>query len=278
MGWTGAFIADWALKLTGLTSLLLVVLPGAWGLRLIRHRPIPRLWLRLIAVPAALSSLAIAFALLPGEIGFGGIIGHVLLDRMAGEAGLDRPLFAFAGLGAGLALAYFTLAYTAEEWRAGAERLFRMTGFLGRWTVRLALLLARSKLFARRPADRRAAIAAERRRTRIEPHLTEGAGEEDAYEDPLEFEDEAEEEVEAPPSPRAAALRPRSRSRLRPGAGGAPGSRRWICSATSISFRPWTCLRQRRPSAARSPRRNRWRRTRACSNPCSRISACAARS
>jgi S-DNA-T family DNA segregation ATPase FtsK/SpoIIIE len=208
MGWTGAFVADWALKLTGLAALLLVILPGAWGARLIRHRPIARLWLKLIAIPAALSALAIAFALLPGEMGFGGIIGHVLLDRIAGGTGLDRALLAFAGLGAGLALTYYALAYSVEEWRAGAERLFRMSGLLGRAAVALAGRIARSNLFARRTAERRASRAAERRRTRIEPRLADGPEADEPFEDPLEMEDE-EEEVLAPPSPRAARAVPR---------------------------------------------------------------------
>jgi S-DNA-T family DNA segregation ATPase FtsK/SpoIIIE len=208
MGWTGAFVADWALKLTGLAALLLVILPGAWGARLIRHRPIARLWLKLIAIPAALSALAIAFALLPGEMGFGGIIGHVLLDRIAGGTGLDRALLAFAGLGAGLALTYYALAYSVEEWRAGAERLFRMSGLLGRAAVALAGRIARSNLFAGRTAERRASRAAERRRTRIEPHLSDDFAEDEPFEDPLEMEDD-EEEVLAPPSPRAARAAPK---------------------------------------------------------------------
>src|ERR671938_713176 len=35
MGGTGALVSDWALKLSGLASLLLVVIPAAWGVRLI---------------------------------------------------------------------------------------------------------------------------------------------------------------------------------------------------------------------------------------------------
>ena len=209
MGWTGAFVADWALKLAGLASLLMAILPAAWGVRLLRHRPIGRLWLRLIAVPGALALLAAAFALLPGEIGFGGIIGHVLLDRIAGGDGFDRVLLAFAGLGTGLALTYYALAYTAEEWRGGAERLFRASGWLGRGAVALAQLVARSPLFAGRTAERRASRAAERRRTRIEPHLTDEVGEDEPFEDPLEEIEDEEEEVEAPPSPRAARTAPR---------------------------------------------------------------------
>ncbi|HVG82331.1 MAG TPA: DNA translocase FtsK 4TM domain-containing protein [Methylomirabilota bacterium] len=209
MGWTGAFVADWALKLAGLASLLMAILPAAWGVRLLRHRPIGRLWVRLIAVPGALALLAAAFALLPGEIGFGGIIGHVLLDRIAGGDGFDRVLLAFAGLGTGLALTYYALAYTAEEWRGGAERLFRASGWLGRGAVALAQLVARSPLFAGRTAERRASRAAERRRTRIEPHLTDEVGEDEPFEDPLEEIEDEEEEVEAPPSPRAARTAPR---------------------------------------------------------------------
>ncbi len=205
MGWTGAFLADWALKLTGLASLLLVLVPGAWGMRLIRHRPVARLWLRLIALPAALSLLAAAFAALPGEMGFGGIIGHVLLERLAGGTGLDRPLIALAAMAAGLGVAYYALAYGAAEWRAGGERL----AALGRAALRLAGRAfawgLRSEVFAGRTATLRASRAAERRRTRIEPRLADDADDGDAFEE----EEEDEEEVAAPPSPRAARAAPR---------------------------------------------------------------------
>ncbi|MDF2765997.1 MAG: segregation ATPase FtsK/SpoIIIE, partial [Rhodospirillales bacterium] len=126
----------------------------------------------------------------------------------AGGTGLDRALLAFAGLGAGLALTYYALAYSVEEWRAGAERLFRMSGLLGRAAVALAGRIARSNLFAGRTAERRASRAAERRRTRIEPHLSDDFAEDEPFEDPLEMEDD-EEEVLAPPSPRAARAAPK---------------------------------------------------------------------
>ncbi len=207
MGWAGAFIADWALKLTGLASLLPVLVAAGWGVRLIRHRWVTRPWLRLIALPAAVAALAVAFATLPGELGFGGIIGYVLLDRAAGETGLDRAIIAFAAFGSGLALAYFALAYGWREWRAGGTVLLRLTGRLRQAVARLASLAMQSGLFAGRAASLRASRATQRRRTRIEPRLADDPTDElGAMQDSIELEPE---EVAPPPSPRAARTAPR---------------------------------------------------------------------
>ncbi|MCI0430646.1 MAG: DNA translocase FtsK 4TM domain-containing protein [Rhodospirillales bacterium] len=207
MGWAGAFAADWALKLAGLASLLLVLVPTGWGVRLIRHRRVTRLWLRLIALPAAVSALAVAFAMLPGALGFGGIIGYVLLDRMAGGVGLGRAVIAAAAFGTGLALAYFALAYDRAEWRAGGAAVIRISGVLRRAAVRLAGFLAQTGIFAGRAAALRASRAAQRRRTRIEPRLAEEG--EDGLEALDELADFEAEEVAPPPSPRAARSAPR---------------------------------------------------------------------
>ncbi len=207
MGWAGAFIADWALKLTGLASLMLVLVPAGWGVRLIRHRWIARPWLRLIALPAAVAALAVTFATLPGELGFGGIIGYVLLDRTAGGTGLDRAIIAIAAFGSGLALAYVALAYGWSEWRAGAAVLLRLTGRLRRAVARLASLAVQSRLFAGGSASLRASRAAQRRRTRVEPRLADGSTDGlDAIEDPIELEPE---EVAPPPSLRTVRGAPR---------------------------------------------------------------------
>ncbi len=206
MGGTGAFVADWTLKLIGLVSLFLVLVPAAWGARLVRHRPIARLWLRLITLPAFLSALAVGFASLGDEVGYGGILGHVLLDRMAGGAGLDRTVIALGGFASGLGFTYWTLAYGAGEWRAGGARLLALLAMLWRTGVRLGAFVGRRRLFAGRPAEQRASRAASRRRARIEPRLTDGLDELDPMDDPNELEDE---EVAAPPSPRAARAAPR---------------------------------------------------------------------
>ncbi|HXV24682.1 MAG TPA: DNA translocase FtsK 4TM domain-containing protein [Alphaproteobacteria bacterium] len=201
MGWTGAFVADWMLKLIGMASLFLVIVPAAWGVRLVRHRPIGRIWLRLVALPVLLSALAVGFASLNDAMGFGGILGHVLLDRMAGGEGLVRTVVALAGFASGLALAYWMLAHDAGEWRAGGARLLALLVMLWRMATRLGALVGRHRLFAGRAADQRASRAASRRRARIEPRLGNVADALEPDDDPIELD---EEEVAAPPSPRAA--------------------------------------------------------------------------
>ena len=148
--------------------------------------------------------MSTAFATLPGEMGFGGIIGFVLMDRLAGATGFDRAIVAAGGLIAGLAILHFTLGYTPAEWRAGAERVLRFGGAVPAVAGRIGAFLSRigivSGLLAGRSAGLRADRAAERRRTRIEPRLSEGgmAEDEEEFDDPFEAEPE---EVAPPPSP-----------------------------------------------------------------------------
>jgi len=202
MGSAGALVCDWALKLSGLASLLLVVIPAAWGVRLIRHRPISRLWLRLTVFPAALATMAVAAAMLPGEMGFGGIIGHVLLNRMATGSGVNPAILAAVSFAASLALIYYVLAYSRSEWRSGGELLVAGVLWLREIAANAIGFAARSGISAGRAASLRASRAAERRRSRIEPRLEEGSGDDqEPFEDGLEDEDE---EVAPPPSPRAA--------------------------------------------------------------------------
>ena len=87
-GYAGALIADLTLQILGLASSLLVLIPAAWGIKLLRSEPVSHMWLR---VTLLLGSLVLSSALLahmepplswPISSGFGGSIGVVLHDLL----------------------------------------------------------------------------------------------------------------------------------------------------------------------------------------------------
>ena len=87
-GYPGALIADLALQLMGMASLLLVVIPVAWSLKILRGQPISYLWMRfsllIVSLVLASSVLSLVEPPLSWPIGsgFGGSIGSVLHDML----------------------------------------------------------------------------------------------------------------------------------------------------------------------------------------------------
>ncbi len=85
-GYFGALISDLALQLLGLASILVVVVPAAWSLKIIRQQPITHMWLRfsLLIVSLVLSSSLLTLIeptmSWPIVSGFGGSIGTVIHD------------------------------------------------------------------------------------------------------------------------------------------------------------------------------------------------------
>ena len=87
-GYAGALIADLTLQVLGLASCLIVVIPAAWGVKLLRSEPVSHLWLR---VTLLLFSLVLSCALLghmepplswPISSGLGGAIGRMQNDML----------------------------------------------------------------------------------------------------------------------------------------------------------------------------------------------------
>jgi len=85
-GYAGAWIADLTLQVLGMASALLVLVPIAWGIKLLRGQPISYGWLRFclllvsLVFTAALLSLVEPPMAWPIASGFGGSIGSLLHD------------------------------------------------------------------------------------------------------------------------------------------------------------------------------------------------------
>ena len=138
MGMPGAYGSDILLQTLGLGSLVFLIPPAAWGVRLIRHDMPPRLVLRVASwllatlfAAAFLGTLPLLqiWALAPG-LGFGGVLGDAL-------SALGRGLFSpFIGIGLSYAL---TALITAP-----------IAGFLALYAADLEI--ADIRAFARRAA------------------------------------------------------------------------------------------------------------------------------
>ena len=89
LGYPGAVISDILLQATGLGAFVLVGALAGWAVRLMRAETVSWLWLRTIAVFAAMLLIAMAVDGLPTPdawptaAGFGGSAGHVLVDLIA---------------------------------------------------------------------------------------------------------------------------------------------------------------------------------------------------
>ena len=87
-GYTGALIADLSLQLLGLASALWVLVPGAWGVKMLRGLPVSHLWLRSSLLMGALVLCAAWVASFepplswPIASGFGGMIGSTVHDAL----------------------------------------------------------------------------------------------------------------------------------------------------------------------------------------------------
>ncbi|MBT6117762.1 MAG: cell division protein FtsK [Rhodospirillaceae bacterium] len=190
LGVPGAFAADLLLQTLGLAAALICAALISWGWRLVSHRGIGPLWLRLAALPAGLILAAIALASLstpaswPLASTLGGFAGSLVLSALASllslfglptDAGLiggAAALLSIPALIAGLAL-------RPREWRAAARGL----GAMGRALLRP--LTRRRDAFGDGVAELRGALGRAARRAdedeeeeapeRVEPSLTRAA-------------------------------------------------------------------------------------------------------
>jgi S-DNA-T family DNA segregation ATPase FtsK/SpoIIIE len=114
LGRPGAVVADLAMQLLGLGSIMLALPPVLWGMRLMRERDLPHggvrlaLWIVGVLCASAVASAVPATARWPLPTGMGGVAGDALL---AGTRMLVGPLASFAGfLFAAIAILSLTAA------------------------------------------------------------------------------------------------------------------------------------------------------------------------
>ncbi|MBM3488592.1 MAG: hypothetical protein FJX67_18495, partial [Alphaproteobacteria bacterium] len=129
LGQPGASAADVLFQTVGVAAWLVVVAALAWGWRLVSHRGLGRLWVRLAMLVAGLVLATIAVAGIgwpgawPFATGPGGVLGQLLHARAAdlvtgwGGAILVDWLWLAAAILAALFLLY-AIALGAAEWRA----------------------------------------------------------------------------------------------------------------------------------------------------------------
>ncbi len=127
LGTTGAWTADLLMQSIGLAAWILPVVALAWGWRIVTHRGLGHLWLRLTFLPLALLTAAIALAGPDAgsawtlNAGYGGVTGDISLASTASWSTSLTPFGtdAVAALAAILALTalIITLGFSAAEWR-----------------------------------------------------------------------------------------------------------------------------------------------------------------
>jgi DNA segregation ATPase FtsK/SpoIIIE, S-DNA-T family len=127
LGTTGAWIADLLMQSIGLAAWIVPAIALAWGWRIVTHRGLSHLWLRLTFLPLALLTATIALAGPEAGIGwalkagYGGVTGDITLAATASwSAGLaPYGTDAISALAAILAISSLivTLGFSAAEWR-----------------------------------------------------------------------------------------------------------------------------------------------------------------
>ena len=144
LGARGAVLADLLYQFFGVASWLLALVPVAWGVRLTLRRPFPWPWLPPLALPLALMAFAGFLAVLPHpgrEIwplgtGLGGLVGHVLWDRL--ELRLGGTLYFVATLVSAGVLTLAALGVRRGEGVWAAGRVGAASAWAGRRLGRAA--------------------------------------------------------------------------------------------------------------------------------------------
>lgn len=134
-GYPGAFMSDLVMQFFGLAGILLVLVPLAWGVKLVRqkHLPMPsiRVATLLLAIPAfaALLKWIEAPVRWPNPQGLGGLVGAVSKEGMASAIG-SLPALALLLL-LFIALAYFAFGLKLREWKHVWQTVARGFAFVG---------------------------------------------------------------------------------------------------------------------------------------------------
>ncbi|MCP5364293.1 MAG: DNA translocase FtsK 4TM domain-containing protein [Hyphomicrobiales bacterium] len=149
LGWMGAVAADFLLQGFGLASGLLPLGIAAWGWRLLGKNAVSHLWLRALALIAAVLSMSIAIAWLPEPpiwpfiSGAGGAWGTVVFARIAGGAGsITAIVLVSAMLLLGTGLTLYGLALPLSDWqalvrgtRSAVRSISRLAAYIGARTI-----------------------------------------------------------------------------------------------------------------------------------------------
>ena len=143
LGPPGAVAADLLLQWVGAAGGLLAIALIVWGLRVLRHHDLGRLWLRAVATVLAIGLAAMAlaaidpFAFWPVPAGMGGAAGSLSVDWIVAMAGprLQPGQEMWISLGAGvLSVGAFLIALglSRADWAIALGGVTSLGGLLGR--------------------------------------------------------------------------------------------------------------------------------------------------
>ena len=182
MGLPGAWTADILMQTMGLAAWLVALLGAAWAWRLLSHRGLGRLWLRIAMVPAALLLASIALGAVPKFSGWplfsglGGVTGDILLSDIVfatARLGLTASIVGWiAGALAIVALAS-AMGLSGAEWSAMA-RFSWQSARSATSSVAAAIGIGRNVYRAGHGVVARGGAAIRGRRGRVEPHFDDG--------------------------------------------------------------------------------------------------------
>ncbi|MEQ8965463.1 MAG: DNA translocase FtsK 4TM domain-containing protein [Azospirillaceae bacterium] len=136
LGTAGSYPADLLIQTLGAAAWALIAVPAVWGLRLVRHLPLGRIWLRVIALVIGILAASLAVAPLAAPAGWthqtslGGAVGTILIGDIAARLVLhlgpvDHARIAAAGAGVALLALPVALGLMPREWLRLAGLLFR---------------------------------------------------------------------------------------------------------------------------------------------------------
>jgi len=144
LGLPGAYVADLLMQWVGVASYLLGGIVMAWGLRIMSHRGLSRLPLRVFLAMIGVLLASIFFAQVPAFPGWqlthghlGGTAGAILLAALSKLTGglldvLDRSLIAMIAGGVSAVSIIGALDLSLRDWRDGARNVGWAVGAAGR--------------------------------------------------------------------------------------------------------------------------------------------------
>jgi len=176
LGKPGAVIADLLLQIAGLGVGAVMFAAASWGAGLVRGQTVEWLWLRTVSALGAMILLATALAAIPApgawpiDAGFGGSVGHVVMNLATFETGIvwldpsQKLIVAVLAACAGLWLMFLGATVSLARTLSG---LVALAG--GAWAGVCAFAATMQTWFARAPDTKPA------KRERAEPVIERGS-------------------------------------------------------------------------------------------------------
>lgn len=135
MGIAGAYVADLVMQFFGLAGALLVLVPLAWSIKLLRQKQLPMPSIRVATLLLALPALATLLKWIeaplfwPIQRGLGGVVGAVTKEGLASAFG-SIPALVITFL-LFVPLAYFAFGLKIREWQDVARNTRHAFAFVG---------------------------------------------------------------------------------------------------------------------------------------------------